>query len=163
MHCVLSLLCVIRFLIEYNSALAGCIHLTASYNKWVNESVESCSIGPETFALAAAFVPESIMIYRRPGFLAVLWFGSSPIPFPLLLPWDGQVVYLSQSSCMSPHVLTDRKKGGGEGWARNFEKPNHTTTRKPSINHSILSDLYYKYRPFSWDRRNHKAGWIPSL
>jgi hypothetical protein len=37
------------------------------------------------------------MISRGPGFLVVVWFGSSPIP-PLLS--CQQVVFLSQSSCV---------------------------------------------------------------
>ncbi len=40
------------------------------------------------------------MIYRGTGFLAVVWFGSSPTPLSTLCPQ--QVVPLSLSSCVSP-------------------------------------------------------------
>jgi hypothetical protein len=47
------------------------------------------------------------MIYRGPGFLAVVWLAPSPPPFPVR-----QVVSLSQSSCVSPVELTDGRGGG---------------------------------------------------
>jgi hypothetical protein len=50
-------------------------------------------------------------------------FGSSPTPIPLSL---HQVISLSESSCMSPFELTDRKGGRRAG-----EEPNQTTARKP--------------------------------
>ncbi len=53
------------------------------------------------------------MINRGPGFLAVVWFDSSPTPSPLS---RQQVVSLSQSSCVSPIELTDGR--GGRGWGR---------------------------------------------
>jgi hypothetical protein len=55
------------------------------------------------------------MICRGPGFLDVVPTLSRQ-----------KVVYLSQSSCLSPVELTDRNGGDGEG-----EEPNHTTMRKP--------------------------------
>jgi hypothetical protein len=66
------------------------------------------------------------MIYRGPGFLAVVRFGSSPNPLPLL---DQQVVSLSQSFCVLPVELTDRG-GGGRGAG---EELNHTMARKPGL------------------------------
>ncbi len=45
-------------------------------------------------------VREYWMIERGPGSLAIIWFGSSPTPFPPLS--RQQVVFLSQSSCVSP-------------------------------------------------------------
>ncbi len=56
------------------------------------------------------------MIYRVPGFLAVV--TSSPHPIPLS---RQQVVSLSQSSCVLPVELTD-----GRGWEGVGEEPNHT-------------------------------------
>jgi hypothetical protein len=50
------------------------------------------------------------MIYREPGFLAVVPFGSSPTPF------RQQAVSLSQSSSLSPVELTEEE--GGRGWGR---------------------------------------------
>ncbi len=55
------------------------------------------------------------MIYRGPGFLAVVWFFST---FP-----TSHVVSHSQS-CVSPVELTDGRGGGGE-------EPNNTTPKKP--------------------------------
>jgi hypothetical protein len=63
---------------------------------------------------------EHLMIYRGLGFLAVVFFGSSPFPLS-----SQQVVsFLSVPECRRSSLLTER--GGGVG-----EKPNHTTTRKP--------------------------------
>jgi hypothetical protein len=64
------------------------------------------------------------IIYRGPGFLVVVWFGSS-CPFP-----------------PSPVSKLDRRhtrRRGGKGLGA---EPNHTTAGKSgsSINHSILSD-----------------------
>ncbi len=56
---------------------------------------------------------EYLMIYRGPGFLAVVRFGSSPTPSHPLFPQP--LVSLSQSSCLSPVDLTDGR--GGRGWA----------------------------------------------
>jgi len=50
------------------------------------------------------------MIYRVPYFIAVVWFGSYPIPFSPL--FCQQVVSLSQSSCVSLLELTDGRDGG---------------------------------------------------
>jgi hypothetical protein len=46
------------------------------------------------------------MIYRGPGFLAVVRFGSSPPPLPSLV--SQQIVSLSQSSCVSHTVYKQR-------------------------------------------------------
>ncbi len=74
------------------------------------------------------------MIYRGPGFLDVVWFGSSPTLSPLS---RQQVVSLSLSSCVSPVNLTDwREIGGfGGGGAKSYEGEKVWS----SINHSILS------------------------
>ncbi len=58
-------------------------------------------------------------IFREPGFLAVVCFGSSPTPSPLS---RRQIVSLSQPSCVSP--VNRREMGVGE-------EPNHATARKP--------------------------------
>jgi hypothetical protein len=67
-------------------------------------------------------------IYRGPGFLAVVCFGSSPTSFtppPLSL---RQLFSLSQSSCVAGRtLLTLRRRWGGEGME---EEPNHTMARK---------------------------------
>ncbi len=52
------------------------------------------------------------MIHRGPGFLAVIWFSSSPH----LPPPRQQVVSLTRSSCVSPVELTEGR--GGRGWGR---------------------------------------------
>jgi hypothetical protein len=78
---------------------------------------------------------EYCMIYRGPGFLAVVWGGSS---ITHLTPLSRQQLFsLSQSSYVSPLKLTDGR--GVRGGV--FEEPNHTTAEKsgPSIIHSLLS------------------------
>jgi hypothetical protein len=63
------------------------------------------------------------MIYRGPGFLAVVWFGSSTM-HPLS---RQKFVSLSQSSCVSPVELTDGR-GGLEGVG---EEPNYKKKSNP--------------------------------
>ncbi len=63
-----------------------------------------------------------IYCHRGPGFLAVVWFGSSPILSPPLS--RQQVVFLAQSSCVSPvePVLTGKGDMGGGVKLYNREK-----------------------------------------
>ncbi len=60
------------------------------------------------------------IIYRGPGFLAVVWFGSFPTTSPPPH-FHQQTVSISQSSCASPQELSD-----GRGVR---EEPNHKTAR----------------------------------
>jgi hypothetical protein len=64
------------------------------------------------------------MIYRGPGFLAVVGFGSTPTPFPS--PVSKLPLFLSLPMCRRSCLLTE--EGGGEGVD---VEPNHTTARKP--------------------------------
>ncbi len=79
---------------------------------------EYCGWGPSS---------ESIeRIYRGPGFLAVVWFGSTPTPFlPLSRQQVNLSVFLSLPGCVADIELTDGMKGGG---ARS--QKNHTSPRK---------------------------------
>ncbi len=65
------------------------------------------------------------MIYRGPGFIAVIWFGFFPTPYTLS---RQQVVYLSHSSCVSP------VEGEGRGEAKSYDGEKAWS----SINHSLL-------------------------
>ncbi len=76
------------------------------------------------------------MIYRRPSVLAVVWFGSSPTPFPLS---HQLVISLSQSSCVSPVELIDG--GGGGGGGGRGTKSYDREKAWPSIIHTILSGM----------------------
>ncbi len=72
------------------------------------------------------------MIYRRPGFLAVVWFGSSPTP----LSHEQVSLFLSLPVCCRSSLLTGEGERGGRGtWTKLYdrEKAWH------SINQSILS------------------------
>jgi hypothetical protein len=73
------------------------------------------------------------MIYRGPGYLAVIWFGSS-----LSLLSRQQVTSLSQSSYVSPFELTDGREGGAGRGAESYFREKAWS----SINHSIFSALY---------------------
>ncbi len=66
------------------------------------------------------------MIYRGPGFLAVVWLGSSPINLSL---------FLSSPVCRWSSLLTEE---GERGWGRS---KNHRTAKKQwsSVNCSIFS------------------------
>jgi hypothetical protein len=61
------------------------------------------------------------MIYRRPGFLEVIRFGSSPTLFPLSH-------QLSICLSLSVFYLTGEERGEGVG-----EEPKFTTARKPGL------------------------------
>jgi hypothetical protein len=65
------------------------------------------------------------VFYRGPGFIAVLWFGSPPLP-SVNSTEDTQDDWERETTCLQ-----------GEGVV---EEPNHTSARKPwSLNHSIFS------------------------
>ncbi len=84
------------------------------------------------------FNSEYLMIYRGPGFLAAVWFGSSLTP-------GQQLVSLSQSSGVFPVQLTAGRGGkgvGGGGGAQSYGREKAW----PSRNHSILSAL----QPVEW-------------
>ncbi len=68
------------------------------------------------------------MIYREPGFLAAVCFGSSPTPSPLSV---------SHSSCVAGRAywLERGDVGGGRG-AQSYDGEKAWS----SINHSILYD-----------------------
>jgi hypothetical protein len=76
------------------------------------------------------------MIYRGPGFLAVVGFGSSTPPSPLLL---------SVISTGDTNIVRLRKRDnlltGGEQGMDEEPKPNHRNRKKAwfSVHHSILS------------------------
>ncbi len=81
------------------------------------------------------------MIYSRPGFLAVVWFGSSPIPLPPTLPsvnaWlasgNTQEDWERDTTCWQER---------GEGWWRSqIILPLESLA---SINHSRLKPGLYK-------------------
>ncbi len=55
------------------------------------------------------------MIYGGPGFLANIWFGSSPTPF-LPSPVSNLSLFLSLAVCRRSTLL--KAVTGGEGWAR---------------------------------------------
>jgi hypothetical protein len=62
-------------------------------------------------------------IYGGPGFFTVLWFGSSPAPFPLT-PVSKFSIFLSLPVCRRSSLLMSCRGGEGVG-----EEPNHTTAR----------------------------------
>jgi hypothetical protein len=60
---------------------------------------------------------EYVMYYRGPGFLAVVWFGSFPIPFPF--PVSKLSLFHSLPLCRLSSLLTeDRGRGGERGQIR---------------------------------------------
>ncbi len=66
---------------------------------------------------------EDWMIYRGPGFLAVIWFGSMPCPFP---PQKSASCLSFSGFCVSPVKLTD-----GKGWGeRMVVEPNHSIAQE---------------------------------
>ncbi len=75
---------------------------------------------------------EYLMIYRGPGFLAVVHIIRLLAMHPSFPPSLQQVVSLSQSSCVSPVELTGGKGGRG---AKSYDGEK----TRPSINNSIIS------------------------
>ncbi len=95
--------------------------------------VYACTVFTENYRVR---IREFWMIYRGPGFHAILWFGSSSTPSPLS---SKQIVSLSQSSCVSPVELTGRwGKGRYGGGAKSCDSEKAWSL----INHPILSAEY---------------------
>ncbi len=66
---------------------------------------------------------EDWTIYRGPSFLAVVWFGSTPAPFPPLL--SANCLTFSVFNCVAgPAYWRERRGGGGV-------EPNHATAIGP--------------------------------
>ncbi len=82
-------------------------------------------IGPGTLPYLRTL---SEVIYRAPGFLAVVWFGSSPTPSTV----RKLSLFLSHPACGAGELTDERRGGGG---AKSSDRENAW----PSINHSILS------------------------
>ncbi len=61
----------------------------------------------------SASLREHWMIYRGPGFLAVVWFGSLPNPSPL----SNLSLFLSIPACRAGRAYC-WEKGGRKGWRR---------------------------------------------
>ncbi len=95
--------------------------------------VYACTVYTENYRVS---IREFWMIYRGPGFHAILWFGSSSTPSPLS---SKQIVSLSQSSCVSPVELTGR---WGKGWYGGGAKSYDIEKAWSLINHPILSAEY---------------------
>ncbi len=113
------------------------------------------------------------MINRWPGFLAVVWFGSSPSPFSPF-PVSNLSLFLSLPVCHRSSLLTGN---GGKGWglgrgAKSYDR----NTAWPSINHAILSVYSYcerqiqlnmqfispiiLYTPYPLNVHNHLFYWM---
>ncbi len=76
---------------------------------------------------------QRILIYIGPGFLAVVWFGSSPLP-SVSLTADTQEDWEKETTCW-----WERVEGGGGG-----AKSSESEKTWFSINHSILSCRMYR-------------------
>ncbi len=120
--------------------LRPCGHATANWLfthriAWIFSSVDLAGWLVQWFKEDQAFSPligfahkVHSMIYRGPGFLAVVSFWSQST-YIFRVPHVCQKVFsLSQSSCVAPVNLADGW-GGGD---RVGEEPNYTTVRKPS-------------------------------
>jgi hypothetical protein len=85
---------------------------------------------PNSDVIQIPRIREYWKIEREPGFLAVVWFGSSPtLPAPLLSA-SCLSLYYSKYSCQLPVDLIDRRGAKGRGVG---EEPNHTTRKPDSI------------------------------
>ncbi len=83
-----------------------------------------------------------------PGFLAVVWFGSSPAPLPPF-PVSKLSLFLSLPVCRRSSLLTG---GGGKVWAS--EEPNHSTARSLALYKSFntLCCRWLKNKFLHWRR-----------
>ncbi len=81
------------------------------------------------------------IIFRGPGFPAVVWFGSKPPPPPTLPPtsfttFRQQIFSLSLPVCRQLSLLTG--EGSGRGRSQTIPPSDQVLS---SMNHSILSEL----------------------
>jgi hypothetical protein len=116
----------------------GLVWLTAGWPVWASqgEPVEAA-----WRRVRSAWCREYWVIYRGPGFLAVVWFGSLPTPFPLLSVYKLVRRRTGRLRKRDKLLTGEGRKGGG---------PESYDRKKAwsSINHSILSGLaYYNYNP----------------
>ncbi len=78
------------------------------------------------------------MIYRGPGFLAIVWFDSSPTPSPSS---SGSKLDRQHTGTEKERqVMYWRERGEGGGWGA---KPYDRKKAWSSINNSILSDFMH--------------------
>ncbi len=105
-------LCTSIYLCPLSTTYIKCL------SPWVMEPETPATVCTVELLHVFSWTREYWMIYKKPGFLAVLWFGSSPTPPPHFPP-------LQWTSCLSFSVFlcVDSEKA----W--------------PCINHSILSEL----------------------
>ncbi len=68
------------------------------------------------------FPREDWMIYRGSGYLAVMWFGSTPAPFPLPLP-SANCLSFSVFLCVFGRAYWRDRGWGGEGVGLESRKP----------------------------------------
>ncbi len=90
-----------------------------------------------TFWLSFEFPREYWLTYRGPGFLAVIWFGSSPTPSPPL-PSVSSTGDTQEDWEKIDNLLPG--EGGGEGCGRRAESYDRKTVWS-SVKHSILSGI----------------------
>ncbi len=62
-------------------------------------------------------IREDWLFYRRPSFLAVVWFGSMPPPPPPPFPVS-EFFSLSQFTCVLTFQFNDGRGGRGRAWSR---------------------------------------------
>jgi hypothetical protein len=100
----------IRVLISEPYQVLGCTALVrppSSQVAKISSSWYDRCMPPSTLCTRAKCIArEYLILYRGPGFLSVVWFGSPP-PQPL------PIVLLSQTFCVSPVEHTDEG-----GWGR---------------------------------------------
>ncbi len=99
------------------------------------------------------FAIENWMIYRGPGFLIAVWFGSSP-PCPVDRRDDTQADWERETTCWR-----DRREG------KRAESSDGEKAWSPK-NHSILSgvrDDAQKWSWQKWDRREKERAWEDSI
>ncbi len=99
-------------------------------------------------------VREYWMIYRGPGLLALVWFGSTPTHFPPLL--SATCLSFSVFLCVGSRAYWGRWGGGGGHGAESYDRKKAWT----SINHSCLQawQMHIKLQgPNSWTKSRQKS------
>ncbi len=83
---------------------------------------------------------EDWMIYRGPGFLAVVWFGSTPAPSPV-----SNLTLSVFKGCRCSSLLTGKEGGEGVG-----VEPNPTIARKLGPLSIVQSSLFPRLLSFTY-------------
>ncbi len=115
---VRTVVCVAVFLVSFSLHILSkfFIIFLGSFYSCIHPHLE-CTVQKTSLYTLSAVGREYWVIYRGPGFLAVLWFGSSPTPFPLSFR-SASCLSFSVFLCVADQACWRPTGERGRGWAR---------------------------------------------